>query len=105
MPMTADRAAWPPLLPDGLDFIVEAEISRIPGRLADQAYHRQHVFSNGVIDIPEIHRVPAAVFLGVVPGQQEIRHTAGLAGILPGHSEQTAKGFKGPQIHPAQGSF
>lgn len=57
---------------------------RVAMRIPDQARDGQHVVCDRVIDVPEIHRVPSAVFLGVVPGQQKICDAAGLAGVLAG---------------------
>jgi hypothetical protein len=34
------------------------------------------------IDVPEVYRVPSAVFFGVVPGQQEIGDAPGDANFL-----------------------
>jgi hypothetical protein len=40
--------------------------------------------------LPEIDRIPAAVFLGVVPGKQEVSHAARLPAIGLRYSEQTS---------------
>jgi hypothetical protein len=57
--------------------------------LPDKAHDGPDVVGDRRIDIPEVYRVPASVFLGVVPGQQEIGDAPGLAGILPGDPEQS----------------
>jgi hypothetical protein len=64
--------------------------------LADEDHDRQHVVADRRIDVPEIYRVPSAVFFCVVPSQQEIGDTPGLPGILPGDPEQSFEG--GPAV-------
>jgi hypothetical protein len=54
----------------------------------DEPEHRHHVVSNRVIDGPEIHRIPSAVFRGVVPREQKISDLPGLAALLQGDEEQ-----------------
>src|SRR6185369_17300957 len=38
-------------------------------------------------DIPQVNRIPAAIFFGVVPGGQKVGDTASLAGVLARHLE------------------
>lgn len=64
-------------------------------RFPYEAQHCRHVVRDRSIDAPQVHRVPSAIFLGVVPGQKEIGDAARLAGILPRNAEQPFQGEPG----------
>lgn len=53
------------------------------------------VLGNSRFDVPEIGRVLAAVFLGVVPGQEEIHDAPGLAEVASGDRAQAPRASSG----------
>ncbi len=63
-----------------------------------QAENCQEIGCDCGIDVPEVGRVPTAVFFGVVPGEEEIGHAAGLAGVAPGDFAETGESFEGSGI-------
>ena len=58
-------------------------------RFAHQGQYCKHIVGDRGVDAPQIYGVPSAVFLGVVPGQEEISDAACLAAILPSDPEQS----------------
>ena len=58
-------------------------------KCTDQVQNSQDIISNPGIDASEVHRVPAAVFFGIVPGQEEVGHLPGLAGATGGDMQQS----------------
>ena len=58
-------------------------------KCTDQVQNSQDIISNPGIDASEVHRVPAAVFLGIVPGQEEVSHLSGLSRVTGGGVEQS----------------
>ena len=67
-------------------------------RLAYQAQDCKHIVGYRSVDAPQIYGVPSAIFLGVVPSQEEIGDAACLTGILPGDPEQSFEGEPGGML-------
>ena len=78
-----------PVLPHRSDFRTEPELRRVAVKRMDQVQDSQDVICNCDIHTPEVHGVPAAVFLGIVPGQEEVGHLPGLAGATGGDMQQS----------------
>jgi hypothetical protein len=80
-----------PQAPDSGDFVDEAELVRVATGMPDEVQGGEHIVGDLRIDAPKVGRVPAAVFGGVMPCQQEVCHAPGLSGIAPGDVKQPRK--------------
>lgn len=89
----------PPKPPDRLDFRLETKISGIAPAFAGEFQNGQQIVGYRRINVPEVGRVPAPVFLGVVPGKQEVRHAPGLAGVALGDRAKASEGFERSGFH------
>jgi hypothetical protein len=83
-----DRKAIPPLtcglrppFPDLRNLQAKAQIVRVTMFLGDETQYQHQIGADYVVELPKIHGVPAAILIGIVPGQQEVSDAVRLAGV------------------------
>jgi hypothetical protein len=57
----------------------------------DELEDLKHVVSDSVVYVPEVNRVPTAIFCRVMPSEQEVRDAARLARVTFGQTEETVE--------------